>query len=104
MQTSHHNYCWRLVRLGQLRLASAHQLGQFLVNDINDYHAGSKAVHYFLANGLLLHLGHEVLDYFEVNIGFQKRQPHFAHGFVYVIFGYFPFAAQLAEHILQSSG
>lgn len=104
LQTCHHDDSRRLVRLRQLRLASAHQLGQFLINNIDNDHAGCEAVHHFRADRLLLHLRHEVLDDLEVNVSFQKGQPHFTHRFVDIIFGYFALAAQLAEHILQSSG
>ncbi len=71
LQTRHHDYGRRTVALGQLGLAATHELGQFLVDDVDDYHTWRKALHDLAAHGFLFHLTDKFLDHFKVDIRFQ---------------------------------
>jgi len=51
-----------------------------------------------------LHLGDEVLDYLEVDVGFQERAPYLAQSVLHVIFGEHTSATQLPENAVEFLG
>ena len=62
---------------------------------------GERAVSHFLPDGLGLDLVDELLDDFEVDVGFEQRQPNFAQGLADVFVGEDGLSAQGLEGALQ---
>lgn len=73
---------------------------QLVANDFHDLLAGTQALHYFLAYGLLLHRVGELLHDFEVHVRLEESHADFLQCFVQVDFGEAAFAAQVLEDAL----
>ena len=103
LQAAHHQHGLAFVFDAQiLGLIAAHQLGQFLVDDLDDLLGGGQAFHDLLPHGTLRDLSAEVFGNFVVDIGFQQRHADFAHGSLDVRLGEFAFAAQFFEYAIQA--
>ena len=103
LQAAHHQHGLAFVFDAQiLGLIAAHQLGQFLVDDLDDLLGGGQAFHDLLPHGTLRDLSAEVFGNFVVDIGFQQRHADFAHGSFDVRLGEFAFAAQFFEYAIQA--
>ena len=63
----------------ELRAAGAHERRQLVVDDLHDLLAGRKALRDVGAERPLLHLGDELLDDLEVDVGLEQRQANLAH-------------------------
>ncbi len=81
---------------------SSEQFGQFVADDANQGLVGVEAPVEFLANGLLLHLGHELLGDLEVDVRLEESHPHFAQHFGDVVFAESAFTAQAREHASEA--
>ena len=79
LQTHHHHHRRPTVGSGDLGVGTAHQFGQFLVDDLDDLLGGRQALQHVAAHAALRHLGHKVLDYLVADVGLQQRQTHFTH-------------------------
>ena len=79
LQAHHHNHRGPAVGSRDLGVGTAHQLGQFLVDDLDDLLGGRQALQHVAAHAALRHLGHKVLDYLVADVGLQQRQTHLTH-------------------------
>ena len=89
---------------GELRAALAHDGGQLLVDDLHDLLAGREALRDLGAGRALLHLGDEVLDDLEVDVGLEQGETDLAHGPREVLLGEDATPPQVAESGLQLVG
>ncbi len=55
------------------------------MHDLDDLLAGRKAAEDLLADCPFLDPAYEVLDDLEIDVGFEERQAHFAHGLFDII-------------------
>lgn len=83
--------------------AHAHQLGELFVYNFDDHLRGRQAFHNGAADGALCDLIRKILRYLIVDVRFQKRQAHLAHGFLYVDSLSFSLRAQLLNAALSLS-
>ena len=86
LQAAHHHDCGRVRSAREPAARAAHERGQLFVDDFNDHLRGGQAFHYLRADGTLGHFIGKIFRDFIVNVRFEKRQAHFAHGFFYIIF------------------
>ena len=104
LQSAEHVDGRRLGGIGQFGVGAAHELGQFVVYDLDDLLAGREAAQNLLPHGALGDLFDEILDDCEVDVGLQKRHAHFAHRGLDVRLAELALAGQLFERILQFIG
>ena len=71
----------------KLRLRSAHQRGQLLIDDFDDLLGGHQAFEHLRSHGALGDLVYEFADDLEIDVGFQQRELDRAHAFSDVLFG-----------------
>ena len=79
---------------------AAQNLDQFLLNDLHHLLRGRERRKYFLAHGFLLDVLDELLDDFEVDVGFEQRQANFPQRAFHVGGRELAFAAQVFENPL----
>ena len=60
------------------RRVFAESLDQFVAHDLDDLLAGRERGQHFLAHGFGLDAVDQLFDDFEVDVGFEQRQPNFA--------------------------
>ena len=82
-------------------LASAHQVAQLVVDDLDHLLRRGQALQNIRADGLFGDRFDEVLDHLEVDVGFQQGKSDFPHGLLNVIFVQAALGAQLFEGIIQ---
>ena len=99
LEAYHHHNGGAVVGHGELGGAAAHQIRQFLVDDLDDLLGGGQAVQHIGADGPLRDSGHKVLDHLVAYIGFQQGQADFPHGLPDVVFR----QAALAPQALKCS-
>ena len=85
-----------------LGFLAAHQLGQFLVDDLDNLLGGGQAFHHFLAHGALRNLRAEILCDFVVDVRFKQRHADFPHRSLDIRFTQLAFAAQFFENAVQT--
>ena len=69
LQAAHHQHGLALVFQAQvLRLIATHEVGQFLVDNLDDLLGGGQALHDLLAHGTLGDLGAEVFRHLVIEI------------------------------------
>ena len=103
LQAAHHQHGLALVFQAQiLRLIAAHEVGQFLVDDLDDLLGGGQALHDLLPHGAFRDLGAEVLSDFIVDVGLEQGHAHLAHRGLDVGFVQLALAAQLFENAIQA--
>ena len=83
-------------------ILAAEHLHQLVVDDADDLLRGGEAAQHILADGALLHAGDELLDELEVDIGFEQRLAHLAHGVGDVFFGELALAAEPAKDLVEA--
>jgi hypothetical protein len=101
LQSGHEHDRRRLRRELHARRVFAESLDQFVADDFDDLLAGRKRSQHFLAHGLGLDAVDQLLDHFEVDVGFKQRQPDFAQGFADVLLAQPSLAAKGLERALQ---
>ena len=104
LQPAHHDDCGRMTCGHEAGLCSAHEVRQFLVDDLDDHLCRGQALHDLLADGSLRYLLGEVLGDLIGDVGFQKGETHFTHGALYVRLGQSTFALQRFECRLKAVG
>ena len=62
----------------ELRVARAHELGELLVDDLDDLLTGLEPLEHVLAGGPLAHGGDELLDDLEVDVGLEQGEADLA--------------------------
>ena len=103
LQAAHHQHGLALVFQAQvLRLIAAHEVGQFLIDDLDNLLGGGQALHDLLAHGTLGDLGAEVFRHLVVDVGFQQRHPDFPHGGLDIGLVQLTLAAQFFENAIQA--
>ena len=104
LQAAEQDHGRRLGREGELRARRAEQLGQLLVDDLDDLLAGRQAREHLLADGALAHRGDERLDDAEVDVGLEQGEPDLAHRAIDVVLAQRSARAEVAERGLQFVG
>ena len=94
LKAHHHDDRGAVVGESQLGGAAAHEVRQFLVDDLYHLLSGSQAVQHVSAHRPLRYGGHEFLDHLVAHVGLQQRQTDLPHGFPDVIFRQPAFAPQ----------
>ena len=79
LKAHHHHHGGAAVGGVQPGVGAAHQLGQFLVDDLDDLLGGCQALQHVAAHAALRHLGHEILDHLIADVGLQQSETHLAH-------------------------
>ena len=79
--------------LFQRHIGLAKQLDQLIVDDLDHLLRRRQALGDLFADRLLGHLGDEILDDLEVDIGFEQRQAHLLHALADIVLGQLAFAA-----------
>ena len=103
LQAAHHQHGLALVFQAQiLRLIAAHEVGKFLIDDLDDLLGGGQALHDLLAHSTLGDLGAEVFRHLVVDVGFQQRHPDFPHGGLDIGLVQLTLAAQFFENAIQA--
>ncbi len=74
------------------------------MDDLDHLLGRAHALERFLSQTFLAHAFHKVFDDLEVNVRFQKRQPHFAQTGLHVFFGELTAPAERAEYAGKSVG
>ena len=98
LQAHHHDHRGPAVGSRDLGVGTAHQFGQFLVDDLDDLLGGCQALQHVAAHAALRHLGHKVLDYLVADVGFQQRQTHLTHAGANIRFRQAALAPQVLEY------
>jgi hypothetical protein len=80
------------------------QLDQFFMDDLDDGLRRREALHHLRADGARLDLLDELLDDLVVDVGFEQRQAHLAHGGVDIALGQLAFAGKAVKDTLQFVG
>ena len=101
LQSGHQNDGWRLRGKLHPRRIVAEDFDQFVAHNLDDLLAGRKRSQYLLADRLRLNLVDELLDDFEVDVGFQQRQTDLAQRFLDVFFAENGLAAQALKGALE---
>ena len=86
LQPHHHHDAGRPLEV-ERRDGPAEKRGQLLVHDPNDLLLGGEALVDFFPDQARLDPRDEVLDHAEVDVRFEQRATHFAHGLANVVFG-----------------
>ena len=103
LQAAHHqNRLALILDVQVLRLVAAHELGQFLVDDLDDLLGGGQAFHDLLPHGALGNLRAEILGDFVVDVGFQQCHADFPHGRLDIGLVQLAFAAELFKYAVQA--
>jgi len=101
LQTGHQDDSRRLRSEFQLGCIFAESLDQFVAEDLDDLLAGRKGGHHLRSDGLCPDAVDEVFDYFEVDVGFQKRQTDLLQRLIDIFFGEDGLPAQSLEGALE---
>jgi len=80
LQAGHEDDGGRLGRQIEGGIGTAHQLGHFLVHHTDQGLARGQGANDFLAKGLLLHGGNEVLDHRQRHVRLQQGEADLAQG------------------------
>ena len=83
---------------------AAQDAGQLIANDGDDLLGGREGGEHLLSHGLFLDGFDELLDDFEVDVGFEQRHADFAQSGLHVRRRELAFAAQVFEDPLQLVG
>ena len=76
LQTCHQHHRWRLSRFGQRRVIAPHDLHQLLVHHLDELLIRTDTAHHLGADGLLAHIGNEVLHHWKAHVGLQQGTTH----------------------------
>ena len=95
LKTYHHHNGGGLGGDLQLGAGAAHQVGELLVDDLNDHLGGRQGLQHVGANRFFGDLGNELLDHLVADVGLQQGQTDFPHGLLYVGLGQPSLAPQL---------
>ncbi len=98
---AHHDDRRRRLNEIDLRIHRPHQLDQLVIDDLDHQLAGLEAADHFLAHGLLLDLFDKVFDDAKVDIGFEQRGAHLAHGIADVFLADAAPARQAAKDVTE---
>ena len=101
LQAGHQDYGGRLRGKFEARGVASERLHQLVAHDLDDLLGGRERSHHFLAERLLANVVNQFFDDFEVDIGFQQRQPNFAQRLLDVLFRQAALATQVLEGALQ---
>ena len=90
--------------MGELYVLPAHELGEFLIYDLDDLLGGGEGGKDLRPHGTLGHFFDKVFYQGIVDVGFQKRHAHIAHCFFYVRFRELAATGKLFERALYFFG
>ena len=101
VEAHHHHHRRGMGGGGQLAGLGAHQGDELLVDDLDDLLGGGQGVQHVAADGPLRDLGHEVLDHFVADVGFQQGKADLPHALLHVRLGEAALAPQALEGLVQ---
>ena len=82
-------------------VVAAHELGELLVDDLDDHLGGVQAFEHVVADAALGHALDKFLDDLVADVRLQQRQADLAHGLLDVGLGQAALAAQTLEYVIQ---
>ena len=97
LKAHHHHHGGGLGGDGQLGAGAPHQIGELLIDDLDDLLGGREGLQYVGTHRLLGDLGNELLDHLIADVGLQQSQADLPHGLLHVGLRQTPLAAQLFE-------
>ena len=80
LQTGEHDDGGRTARPVEAVGLPAEQFLQLIAHDADHHLVGRQAFQHVAPDGFFAHAGDEILDDFEVNVGFQQSETHLAQG------------------------
>ena len=90
--------------LGQGRIATAHDLHQLLMHQLDELLVGAHSPHHLGAHGPAAHLLDKILDNAEADIGLQQGAAHLLQGALHVGFGDGGLPPQALNRIFKTLG
>ena len=101
LETDHHDdRRWGLRQL-QRRVSAAHNVHEFVVNNLYNQLPRLKAFEHFLPEGTLLHIRDKLLDDLVVNVGLKQRHADFLEAVLHVLLSQFSLTANVLEDAFQ---
>src|ERR1039458_9461762 len=101
LQTDDEEDAGRIVGKAQFGFVAAEDLDQLFVNDLDDLLGGREGVENLLAHSLGFDVFDQLLDDFEVDVGFEEGHANFSQSYLHILSREFTFAAQVLEDPLQ---
>ena len=104
LQTAHHDDTRRFRRELYPGVGAAHELAQFIMNDVDDLLSGSKAFHNIRAHCSLAYVGYELFNDLIAHVCFKERHLDFSHGFIDSLFIQLAIAPEIFEYFAELIG
>lgn len=104
LQACHQHHRRRLGRQIQLGVDFAHRGDQLALDDLDELLPRRQALVDFMADRALFDAVDEVAHHRQRDVRFQQRHTHFTQGFLDILFGQPPAAADIAQRARQSIG
>ena len=104
LQAAHHDDAGRLGRELDPGVFVAHEIAQFLVDDLDDLLCRCQTAEHFFPDCTFGNLFDKILDDLVADIRFQQSHANFPHGFLDITFSQLAVGFQLFEHLIQFSG
>ena len=104
VQTHQHHDHRRRRRQVELGGRPTHELGELLIDDLDEVLLGSQAGEHFAAQRLAAHLVGEIANHVDVDVGLEQRQTHLADRVLDVLFGDLAVPAQTFDRQFELVG
>ena len=90
-----------VLREFNLRGLGAHELNELFVDNFHDLLSGCQGLQHFCPDRSVFNALYKLLNYLEVDIGFEKCHAHFLERCLGIFFAEFSLAAQITKDALQ---
>jgi len=104
LEAHHQHRDRRLATELEICRGAAQHLDQVVVHQLDDHLARGDAPEHLQADRLVAHLGDELLDHRQGDVGLEQRQPHLLQGLVDIALGQRAAPAQAVEHLAEPAG
>ena len=101
LEADDHDDGGRLVGKTKPGGVGAEDLHQLVADDLDDLLRGRQGLEHFLAHGFLADPLDELLDYLEVDVGFEQSDTDLPQSNIHVLCREFAFSAQVLENALE---
>ena len=101
LQAHHHHNSGAVIGQRQLGGAAAHEVRQFLIDDLHHLLRGSQAVQHICAHGALRDGSNKFLDHLVADVGLQQSEAYLAHGLPDIVFRQAALAPQALKGHIQ---
>src|SRR6185503_18921831 len=97
LEAAHHDHGGPGLNEIDIRIHRPHQVDEFVIDDFDHDLAGLEALDDLLPLGLFQDALGEILDDFEIDVGFEQGRAHIAHGIANILFRYAAASGKTAE-------